>query len=376
MVPCTSTPIGVGSTLDNFQYVAGCMNNATDRIKFMLGEEDEFVTGDYIANVQVDGMDRHWRKRIAGWFFQLAGNYNFSRETALLAISILDRYLATASVTFDEYHLACLSCLHIAIKYCERVQPKMRHILALANGQFTPKHMRNMEQKVLENMGLRINYPTPSSFARAMLTYLKVSKETMEEILEGVQYLIELATCGECRLLLSSMDSTYLPLTTCSMRMQLLILSLCPICFNNTPTDYNAFVTQKPSCIAFGSIVSVFKRVGVMIPEEEKAAFLFTLKMRFNLGESNPDVVVFRGRLDRICYSAQQAIEPVNNTNERKSPVSSDKDGVEKENSNPSPNSVDMGVNLSRRKIALMRSQDAEDALNDRPQKRSKVSSF
>ena len=200
MVPCTGPPIGIGSTLDDFLYVAGCVNDAGDRIKFMLAEEDAFVAGDYIANVQTYGMDRHWRKSIAERFFQLTESYymyNFSRETALLALSLLDRYLSTASVTGDECHLAALSCLHIAIKYCERVQPKMLYFLSLANGQFTAKHMRMMEQRILGSLGLRVNSPTPLSFARAMLTYLNVSQDTMEDILESVQYLIELATCGE-----------------------------------------------------------------------------------------------------------------------------------------------------------------------------------
>jgi len=117
-----------------------------------------------------------------------------------------------------------------------------------------------------------------------------------------------------------------------------------------------------------------------MIPEEEKAAFLFTFKMRFNLGESTPDVAEFRGHLNRICCSVQQANAPANNRTGRESPVSSEKDGVEKENSNPSPTSVDMGVNLQSRKALLVRprlsSLSDEGALNDRPQKRSKVSSL
>mmetsp|Transcript_27958 Transcript_27958/g.62230 ORF Transcript_27958/g.62230 Transcript_27958/m.62230 type:complete len:351 (+) Transcript_27958:273-1325(+) len=344
MVPCTGPPIGVGSALDDFQYVAGCVNDAGDRLRLMLAEEDAFVPGDYIANVQTYGMDKRWRETIAERFFHLTGFYyiyHFSRETALLALSLLDRYLSTASVTGDECHLAALSCLNIAIKYCEYEQPRMCYFLSLANGQFEAKHMQMMEQRVLRSLGLRINQPTPSSFARAMLTYLNVTEDKMEEILESVQYLIELAAC-----------------------------------------DYDISATQKPSSIALGSIVSVINRVGTVDPEE-RATFLYKLKMRFNLCESNQDVVTVQGRLNSIFYRVQQRNAPAGNTNGRDTPVSNEKDAVSQDNGNPSPTSVDdVAVSLPSRKLFLMRSrlssrsagEDAEDAeLNDRPLKRARA---
>ena len=179
--------------------------------------------------------------------------------------------------------------------------------------------------------------------------------------------------------------SIALPCTdsSASRRAQLLIQSLRPFCsfLNDTSADYDIFVTQKPSSIALGSIISVINRVGVELPDEERATFLFKLKMRFNLGESNPDVVMFRGRLNSIYYRAQQTNEPASNTNGRDTPVSNEK--VIHDYSNPSPTCVDVGVSLPSRKLFLMRSrlssrsaeEDAEDAaLNDRPWKRARAS--
>ena len=194
----TSVPIGVGSTYDDFEYVASCEEDATERLKLMLDEEGLFVPGNYMASVQTDGMEKEWRNQIVEWFFQLSDYYSFSRETAALAIALLDRFMATTSVNSLQYQLAALTCLFIAIKYNERIQPKAQKIVTLAHGKFLPEHMRMMEQKILSSVGWRVNYPTPMCLIRAMLTYLNALPETTERIILDAQYLTELATSGKC----------------------------------------------------------------------------------------------------------------------------------------------------------------------------------
>eukprot|EP00563_Minutocellus_polymorphus_P001676 CAMPEP_0181046492 /NCGR_PEP_ID=MMETSP1070-20121207/14379_1 /TAXON_ID=265543 /ORGANISM="Minutocellus polymorphus, Strain NH13" /LENGTH=350 /DNA_ID=CAMNT_0023125109 /DNA_START=527 /DNA_END=1575 /DNA_ORIENTATION=- len=346
---------GAGSAIDDFNYV---VNSETDvqreeRLLRMLGAEPEGV--DYLVTTQRDGMEENWRRQIAEWSFQVIDYYNYSRETAGVAISILDRYLSEASINKHKFQCASLSALYIAVKYCEARAPKMESFIILAADRFLPEDVVAMETTILDRIGWKINISlmtAPMTFVRAMLSYLNSSEETMQQLLQSVQYLVELASC-----------------------------------------DY-FFCSHRPSDTALGSILCALDRDGsnvIAIPDVDRSAWSSELKDRFNLGldEASSSVQDCKRRVGRLYDKVRvkpscsgndrggtsigsQAGSGCGSSSGRQSPSHDKKDGRRK----PSPTGVDDDVSDTAGLVSTASINDKEKGSsgpspNDRPRKRS-----
>ena len=62
---------GYGVPFDDFTYVSDSVPDPTFHLRVMLAEEKDLVCGDYISNVQRDGMVEEWRRKIVEWNFQV-----------------------------------------------------------------------------------------------------------------------------------------------------------------------------------------------------------------------------------------------------------------------------------------------------------------
>ena len=67
---------GCCSAKDDFHYILGCFPDQKEKLENMLECERWYRPkgrlGGYIANVQRDGMEEEWRRKIAEWTFRVS----------------------------------------------------------------------------------------------------------------------------------------------------------------------------------------------------------------------------------------------------------------------------------------------------------------
>ena len=90
-----------------------------------------------------------WREKICEWSYQVIDHFDFSREVVMIAMNLLDRYLASRSVNKKVFQLAAMTCLFIAIKLNEPGKLTMASMIELSRGYFRVDQMAAMEISIL-----------------------------------------------------------------------------------------------------------------------------------------------------------------------------------------------------------------------------------
>merc|ERR1712176_1265420 len=110
------------------------------RLSAMLRQEEFYLSHDYLQllNEQVvaapsnrDAIDETCRSKMCEWIFHVVDSTRLQRETAIVAMGYLDRFLSTPSRRAErvrsnrkEFQLAAMTCLYIAVKVrAGHVQP-------------------------------------------------------------------------------------------------------------------------------------------------------------------------------------------------------------------------------------------------------------
>ena len=90
------------------------------------------------------------------WCYSVIDYVSFNRETVLIAISYLDRFISTRSerarlVVKDrrEYQLAAMTSLYMAIKLFEPKKINMECLAELSRGSYTSSDLSGMEADML-----------------------------------------------------------------------------------------------------------------------------------------------------------------------------------------------------------------------------------
>lgn len=122
------------------------------------------------TNPHVDFMT--WRSKICTWIFQAARAAKLSKETAIVAISYLDRFVCTDSpravksrCNRKDYMLSALGCLYIAIKVMEpQVDVDADTMSLLSRGMHTGSDIQSCKDEIM------------SSYAKILISCAKVSQ--------------------------------------------------------------------------------------------------------------------------------------------------------------------------------------------------------
>lgn len=126
-------------------------------------------------------------------------SFELSREVVAVSISLFDRFLATQGNKCNGSLalLTSLTTLHIAIKLHENKKIKLTTLANLSRGQFGPKHIEDMERRILNALGWKVHPPTHYSFISYLLLLLpqEANSVVRKEIFELSRYLSELAVC-------------------------------------------------------------------------------------------------------------------------------------------------------------------------------------
>ncbi len=95
-------------------------------------------------------VDESWRELICEWIFNIIDYYSFNRETAAVAMSYLDRFLASRpSVSRETFQLAAMTALYLAIKLLEPCHLQANDLAKLSHGRYSAEHIVIMEESIL-----------------------------------------------------------------------------------------------------------------------------------------------------------------------------------------------------------------------------------
>lgn len=163
-----------------------------------------------------------WREKICEWCYQVVDHFDFNREVVSVAMSYLDRYLATRTVNRRIFQLAAMTALYLAIKLFEPGKLRMSSLIDLSRGYFLAEHIVTMEDSMLQSLHWHVHPPTPFAFCRDLMRLVSgdISPGARHDVNELSRFMTELSVC-----------------------------------------DY-WFVTKKPSSVALASIINAVELQG------------------------------------------------------------------------------------------------------------------
>jgi hypothetical protein len=159
-------------------------------------EESGYKTDDYMFQAQPEVhllkgplqqlVDSECRSKMSEWCFQVIDFCKFSRETVAIAMSYLDRFLATpagndAMQDRKVFQLAAMTSLYSAIKIHEPEAMEPKVIASLSRGAYTEDEVTAMELRILSAIEWRMNPPTAMAFVHHFLGLLPQGAMTDSE---------------------------------------------------------------------------------------------------------------------------------------------------------------------------------------------------
>jgi len=165
-----NNPVFVVSPGDDNQY------DELSQLQTMRRQEDEAAykcidyinrcSGNYLTDLNCDEAVE-CRFKMCEWCYQVADFCKIRRETVLVAISCLDRYMGTLSRSdAAHYQLASIVCFYIAVKAQETTVLDINLVAELSRGLYDIHDIQQMELTVLVALQWRINGPTSYDFVR------------------------------------------------------------------------------------------------------------------------------------------------------------------------------------------------------------------
>ena len=162
------------------------INDRLDTIAAMLRQEfsyqppgiEQNPTSERFSAVGIDS-----RGRMLTFYYDLLEKIGSSRETAEIALSYLDRFLACPEFGSQAlrnkklFQLTCTTCLYVSVKIHE-LQAITPNLLAdLSQGIFTAQEIEEMELVLARKLQWRLNPPTSLAFVREYLELLPLTDD-------------------------------------------------------------------------------------------------------------------------------------------------------------------------------------------------------
>ena len=98
------------------------------------------------------------RQTLLTWLKTVCKVLDFERSTYHLTVLLTDLALknSKSAVMRSKYQLVGMACLYIAVKWQERMIPRVEEVLMTAGGTFTGEELREMERKVMREGEWRV----------------------------------------------------------------------------------------------------------------------------------------------------------------------------------------------------------------------------
>ena len=137
-----------------------------ERLEVMRKQEDStYFCIDYLKETTFPGMiDELCRTKMLTWCFQGADLGMYSRNTVVIAMSYLDRFLSSdtpkamsAIKIRKNYQLACMTSLYMAIKLFEPYDMDTATLVLLSKNSFTALEFSEMEFDILSALSWHVH---------------------------------------------------------------------------------------------------------------------------------------------------------------------------------------------------------------------------
>ena len=133
------------------------------------------------------------RAILVDWLVEVHEKFQCFPETLLLAINIMDRFLAkTTKIGTDKLQLVAVTALFIAAKYEEIHLPKLAEYAYITAGAASKTSIKKAELFMLSTLNFDLGWPNPLNFVRRISKADEYDTETRNI----AKYLLEYSICS------------------------------------------------------------------------------------------------------------------------------------------------------------------------------------
>ena len=184
------------------------VDELADRVKVMIALEESstYRCGDYLYRRRTakgdDGggdIDTLCREKMCEWAYRVVDHFNASREIVAIAFSYLDRFVDRCSCDRTAFKLAAMTSIYMATKIFNSREISMGSLAELSRGEFSLKHIEEMEGILLKTLSWRMNPPTVQCFINILHKLVPIGKsQVTRAIYQRATFFAELALFDYC----------------------------------------------------------------------------------------------------------------------------------------------------------------------------------
>lgn len=156
-------------------------------------EKETLPTHNYLLDTESDYHIRpEMRAILVDWLVEVHQKFQYTTDTLLLAISLMDRFLSQNKVTVGKLQLLAITSLFVAAKFEEVKLPKISAYSYLTDGAASSEDIRTAEMYLFDSLDFNINFANPINFMKRIS---KVDGYNSDIENTGI-FLLECATCS------------------------------------------------------------------------------------------------------------------------------------------------------------------------------------
>ena len=203
--------------------------NIGDHIQFMQEQESQYRARDHLSSPSAT-ITSDDRRVLCSWSYCIVESCSIDKSVACIAMSYLDRFMSTSShramtalLSRQEYQLALVSCLVIALKCREGIRVGTDFVAdTICLGLYEKDEIDAMEMEVLQALKWKLNGPSSHEFINAIVELLPGSIDATSSLIALAYDHIEAAILDYEMALQPSSSLAYAALLTC-LQMPLIL---------------------------------------------------------------------------------------------------------------------------------------------------------
>lgn len=182
----------------DFDDPQACTEYAEDIMNHFYNMEMPYMPPPDYMTAQAD-ITPKMRGILLDWLVDVSLKFKQSQETMYLTVSVMDRFLAKASIKRSKLQLVGITSMLIASKVCEIYPPLVRDFRYMCDNAYSRQEILDMEHLIVGELDFAMQPPFPLHFLRRFskaansdLTTHTTAKYLMELTIpdyESVQYL-------------------------------------------------------------------------------------------------------------------------------------------------------------------------------------------
>ncbi|KAL7537832.1 hypothetical protein ACHAXR_008119 [Thalassiosira sp. AJA248-18] len=204
-----------------------------DCISAMIKQDENYRCPNYLKGSEDMNEAMSLRSKTCKWILDTVHAAKYQRETAVIAISYLDRFICVRSSSRarearhnrTQYQLVAMTCLYISIKITEAVGISASTFSRLSGGHNSEEDIVSCEKDILAALQWRVNGPSPFQFVSYILELLPDSA--------GMGAVLKLYGDSHRQIELAMGDYIFVPLCRSSIAVAAIVNSL-----ESFPKDY------------------------------------------------------------------------------------------------------------------------------------------